>query len=312
MTPQPPRTGTESAAAAPESRLLTPGVRDMLAASLLFACMSLLVKLVTTRLPPSHAMLARSLVGLALSWGLLRHMGLPMRGSRPGLLVLRGAVGFSALICSFHALSMTPLGDAVVIFQTQPVWTALFAAVFLGERASPRLFLGCAVAMAGVALVARPVWLFGLPEGVAAVEGSGMGPLLAAASAMLSAIAYVIVRALRQSDPPLTVVFWFAVVATPASLPGVLANPVMPEGVEWLLLIGIGLAVQAAQMLMTRALHREPAGRVSAASYVQLTFSFLIGLAFLGEIPTATSLAGAACTVAGALIATWRPRPQPQ
>jgi drug/metabolite transporter (DMT)-like permease len=281
----------------------------MLAASLLFACMSLLVKLVTTRLPPSHAMLARSVVGLALSWVILRRLGLPTRGSRPGLLVLRGAVGFSALICSFHALAITPLGDAVVIFQTQPVWTALFAALFLGERASPRVFVGCAVALVGVALVARPVWLFGAPsDGAGAVDGGGLGPLLAAISAVLAAIAYVIVRALRQSDPPLTVVFWFAVVATPASLPGVIADPVAPQGVEWLLLLGIGLTVQAAQMLMTRALHREPAGRVSAASYVQLTFSYLIGLTFFDEVPTTTSLLGAGCTVLGAAVATWRPR----
>ena len=294
---------------APAPRFLTPGVRDMLLASLLFACMSLLVKVVTTRLPPSHAMFARSVLGLVLSWLILKRAGLPLRGSRPGLLILRGAVGFSALICSFHALAITPLGDAVVIFQTQPVWTALFAAIFLRERASPRLFLGCAVALAGVALVARPVWLFGLPVAGAAVQGDGLGPMLAAASAILSAIAYVIVRALRQSDSPLTVVFWFAVVATPASLPGVLANPVMPEGVEWLLLLAIGLAVQGAQMLMTRALHREPAGRVSAGSYVQLACSYVIGLVVLGEVPTATSLVGAACTVVGAVIATWQPRP---
>jgi drug/metabolite transporter (DMT)-like permease len=291
---------------APRSPLLSPGVRDMVGASLLFAAMALFVKLVTATLPPAHAMLARSSVGLAMSWGLLRHLRLPARGSRPMLLVLRGAIGFAALICNFHALAITPLGDAVVIFQTQPLWTALLAGLFLGERLSPRVFAGCAVALLGVVLVARPAWLFGVSGGEEA--SSPVGPLLAATGALLSAVAYVIVRALRQSDPPLTVVFWFALVATPASLPGVMAESVWPSGVEWPLLLAIGLTVQGAQMLMTRALHREAAGRVAAAGYVQVAFSYAMGLLVLGERPDAASVLGALCTVLGAGIATWSPR----
>jgi drug/metabolite transporter (DMT)-like permease len=280
----------------------------MLVASFLFAVMGLMVKGATERLPAGHAMFARSVVGLVLSWWMLKRAAQSPRGSRPALLALRGFLGFAALMCNFHALSLMPLGDATVLFQTHPVWTAIFAAIFLKERLSPRIMVGCVVATGGVVLVARPGWLPGVAsDGPHGTTIDPLGPVLACIAAVLSAAAYVTVRALRRSDPPLVVVFWFAVVATPGSLPLVVAEPMIPMGHEWLLLIGVGVMVQIAQLMMTRALHRETAARVAGVGYAQVVFGFGLGAIFLGERPDLVSLAGAALMVLGALIVTWSP-----
>lgn len=278
----------------------------MALASLLFAVMGALVKVAEARLPVGYAIFSRSAVGLVLSYLLVRRAGLAPRGKRPRLLAVRGAIGFTALFCTFEALARLPLAHATVILQTQPIWTAVAAAIFLREKAGLRVWLGCALALAGIVLVADPRAL---------IEGSatGLDPLgvaLALAASLLSAGAYVTVRALRRSDHPLVVVFWFALVATPASAPLVIANPTWPPPELWLVLLGIGLAVQAAQVLMTRALHREPAGRVAAVGYLQVVYAFVFGALFFDEHVEARSIVGALTVLVGALTVSidWRRR----
>jgi len=286
---------------APARFTIPAGLRDMMIASLLFAVMAAMVKEVEEHLPVAYAIFSRSAVSLALSVYLLRRAGLHWRGKRPGLLAVRGLIGFSALVCTFQAIARIPLSDAVILFQTQPIWTAILARIFLGERARRRVLLATALALSGVVLVVRPAFLFSSDVGHAL---DPIGVALALSASVLSAAAYVSVRALRKTDEPLVVVFWFALVATPASLPPVLADLRAPSLYELALLIGIGVAVQGAQLLMTRALHREPAGRVAAVGYLQVVYAFLLGTILFGEPLTPLAIAGAALVIGGALIAT--------
>jgi drug/metabolite transporter (DMT)-like permease len=124
---------------------------------------------------------------------------------------------------------------------------------------------------------------------------------------VLSAGAFVAVRALRRTDEPLVVVFWFALVATPAALPALLLDLRWPSLGELGLLLGIGLTVQGAQMLMTRALHSDPASRVATVGYLQIVYGFVLGALVFGESLTPLSIGGAVLVVAGALLATFEP-----
>jgi drug/metabolite transporter (DMT)-like permease len=280
----------------------------MMLASLLFALMAAMVKEVERTLPVGYAVFARSAIGLILSYLLVRRASLAWRGNRPGLLAIRGLVGFSALMCTFESIARISLSDAVILHQTQPLWTALLARIFLGERLRRRVVLATIVALTGVVLVVRPAFLFG-HDGHHVLDPIGVA--LALCAALLSAGAYVSVRALRKTDEPVVVVFWFALVATPASLPTVLLDLRAPTLNEWLLLIGIGIAVQGAQLLMTRALHREPAGRVAAVGYLQVVYATLIGVLLFGEPTSPLAIAGGVLVIAGALLATLEFHPRP-
>lgn len=286
---------------APARFTIPAGLRDMMFASLLFAVMAAMVKAVEQHLPVTYAIFSRSAVSLVLSVYLLRRAGLHWRGNRPGLLALRGLIGFSALVCTFQSIARINLSDAVILQQTQPIWTAILARVFLGERARRRVILATAIALTGVVLVVRPSFLFSTDHGHAL---DPIGVALALSASVLSAAAYVSVRALRKTDEPLVVVFWFALVATPASLPPVLSDLQAPSLHELALLVGIGVAVQGAQLLMTRALHREPAGRVAAVGYLQVVYAFLLGTLLFAEPLSPLAIAGAALVISGALIAT--------
>lgn len=274
----------------------------MVAAAFFFSVMSLLVKLAGQRLAAEQVVLFRAAVALVLSWGLLRRAGLSPWGKSRGLLFLRGLLGFFALSCFFWALVHLPLAEATVIQYLNPVFTALLAALVLGERLEWRASLSVVGSLGGLLLVARPAFLFGGAQHLDPVASG-----VALAGALFSAGAYVTVRRVGSGEHPLVVVFWFPLVATPLSLP--LAFPVWqwPTPLEWLVLIGVGVATQTAQVFMTRGLQKEPAAKATAVSYLQIVFAALWGALVLGEIPDALTLAGASLIIGSTLLLLdWR------
>lgn len=261
----------------------------MAAAALFFSLMSLLVKVAGQRLPVQEVVLARSSIGALISWYALRRRGVPLWGHRRGLLVLRGLLGYAGLSCFFYALVHLPLAEATVLQYTNPVFTAVLAGVFLAERIRPRDLVLVLASLSGVVLMARPAFIFGGLEG-------GLDPVavaVALAGAVFSAAAYVTVRRLGQTEDPLVIVFYFALMATAGSIPLTAVNPVLPVGWEWAALVGIGVVTQVAQVFMTKGLREERAGRATAVGYMQIVFAALWGLLVFRELPDGWGLTGA-------------------
>jgi drug/metabolite transporter (DMT)-like permease len=275
----------------------------MIGAALMFSLMGLFVKVAGKRLPSQEIVLIRSLVTLGYSYLLLRWAGVSWRGQRTGLLLLRGLVGFLSLSGLYFALTRLPLADTLVLQQTSPAFTVLLAAFWLSEPINRRELLGIACSLLGVVLITRPAFLFG--EQQAGLDFLGVGGALL--SALFSAAAYVLVRKLRSTEHPLTIVFYFPLVATLGSLPLALPTAVWPSPLEWLVLVaGVGLTAQIAQVWMTKGLGEELAGRAVAMNYLQIVFGTLWGILFFDETPSAWSFAGMALIFWGTWLASRR------
>jgi drug/metabolite transporter (DMT)-like permease len=274
----------------------TRGVICLLLAALAFSSMSVVVKLAGRELPLAMLVLARGAVSLALSFSIVRASGISVWGHHPPRLLLRAAFGLGALVSYFFALTVLPLAETTVLHYLNPVFTALIAAVWLKERVDRRLIVAIALAFTGTLAVAQPAALFG-----AAATLPAAGVAAALLSAALSACAYVTVRSLSGRESPEVIVFYFALVSTPAPLPFAIAGWVWPSPRGWLLLLAIGVAAQLGQMALTRGLSLVPAGRATAIGYVQIVLAALWGFIVFGEQPTAWTLAGAVLVFAG----TW-------
>lgn len=265
------------------------GLRYMAAAGFFFSIMSLLVKLAGERLPSQEVVLARSVVMAVLSAAALRHAGVALWGRRRRLLVTRGTLGLAALLCFYFALIHLPLGDATVIQYTNPAFTGLFAVWVLGEAMTAGELACMLVSLAGVVLIARPSFLFGAATSRLPLLAVG----IALAGAVFSGAAYTVVRKLGATEPPLVIVFYFALVSVAGSLPLLGAGALWPTPREWLLLLGVGVSTQVAQLYMTRGLGMERAGRAMSVAYVQVLFATLWGVIFFDERPDAWAAAGA-------------------
>lgn len=270
----------------------------MLLASFFYSLMSLSVKLAGERLPSTQIVFARSVFSLVATWVMLRRVGVSPWGQRRGLLVLRGVLGFGGLLCFYYAITQLPLADVTVIFYTNPVFVGLFAAVLLGEAFGWRNALSTGLSLTGILLIARPSLLFGAAAATLDLFAVGV----AVAGALVAAMAYTLVRKLRETEHPLVVVFYFPLVAVPAVLP--LAGPdwLWPTPWEWGVLLAVGLFTQVAQVYMTKSLHAEQAGRATAASYTQIVFAAFWGFLIFGEVPDLWVFCGALLVVAGTLL----------
>lgn len=245
--------------------------------------MAVCVKALGGRLPVAEVVLGRSLVSLGLSVWMLQRAGVSPWGRRRGLLMLRGLLGSVALACVFAALTLLPLATATVLQFLYPTLAALAGRFWLRERLGPRLLLAIAVGWLGVVLVCDP-------------SGSALPPLglaLALAGALLTALAYVSVRELGRSEHPLVIVFYFPLMALPLCLPFVLAQPVLPQGQEWLLLLGVGVFTQLGQLGLTHGLVRLPLAPATAIGYGQVPCAALLGWLLFREQPAPLTLIGA-------------------
>ncbi len=260
----------------------------MVAGALFSAVMSLLVKIAGQRLPTMEIVLARSVVMGFLSFVLVRRRGKSLLGGSWGLLLLRSAFGFGALICFFYAVIHLPLADATVLHFVNPVFTAILAGIALGEVVGRREVLLALTSLGGVVLVARPTFLF---RGAA----SSLDPVavgVALVGALGSAAAYTTIRRIGRSEDAFVIIFYFAAFSSLASLPFVIPRWVRPVGAEWLVLLGVGVATFLGQIFITWGLQLERAGRAMAVAYLQIVFAAGLGLAVFAEIPDRWSVLG--------------------
>ncbi|MEM1128358.1 MAG: DMT family transporter [Bacteroidota bacterium] len=277
---------------------IPPGVRYMVVAAFLFSVMSLFVKLIGPRIPSAQVVLIRNAFSLGATYWMLRQAGVRPWGTRRGLLVVRGAVGFVALLCFFYAIPRLPLADVTVIQFTNPVFTALLGAVFLGEYLKRREVALAVLSLLGVVLVAQPSILFG-------ARAEALDPqaaLIALAGAVLAAGAYITIRRLSATEHHLVIVFYFPLISVPAALPFLWFEAVWPTLTEWALLLGIGVLTQAAQISLTKGLRAERAGKAMSLSYVQILFAALWGFLFFGEVPDLLSVLGALLIVGSTVL----------
>ncbi|HET6613950.1 MAG TPA: DMT family transporter [Kofleriaceae bacterium] len=268
----------------------------MAASAFFFSLMSLFVKIGGEHLPAQEMVFGRSLVVVAVTWGLIRRAGMSIRPTFTGLLILRGLLGFAALSCFYEAITHLPIAESTVIQYTSPIFTTLLAALFLRERFGWPVIASTILGLGGVLAVARPAFLFGTGGDISLAYA-----LIALGGAVLSGGAYVTVRHLRDREHPLIVVFYFPLVSVIAGIPGTAANFVMPTGTDWLVIAGIGITAQIAQVCLTRGLALETASRASAIGYLQIAFAAVWGILWFDELPGALTWVGAALIIGGSL-----------
>jgi drug/metabolite transporter (DMT)-like permease len=265
------------------------GIRHMAVGAFWFSLMSVCVKLAGRRLPSMEIVFFRGLLTLGLSYAIIRRQNLatPWGAHRP-LLVLRGTLGAAALCCFMFSLTHLPLGEATLIQYTNPVFAIIIAALWFRERMRAAEFAALAGALAGVVMVTRPSFLFGGMGGHIPVNHA----LIALLGAAFAGSAYATIRRLRGEHPDV-VVFYLPLMQIPMSLPFVASSWLWPTPSEWLLLIGMALATQLAQLHMTRGLQVERTARATTTGYLQIVFAGVWGALIFGEHPGAWTIVGA-------------------
>ncbi len=138
--------------------------------------------------------------------------------------------------------------------------------------------------------------------------------ILGILGAVFSALAYSMVRKLKDTDHPMVVVFYFPLITLPLAAivtffpwPNelglwALPNWTMPTGIEWFWLIVMGAFAQLGQVFLTKSLHLERANIVSSMTYIGIVFGISYGYFFFDESYDWNALGGIALVLTGVLL----------
>ena len=198
--------------------------------------------------------------------------GISLRVNDPRTMLLRCSVGLLAMILYFTALGRIPIGQAVTLQYTGPIFVALLSGRVLSERVSPSVALLVLTAFLGIVMIVSPE--------IGSVEPDA---LLALGSGFFAAFAYMYVRELRKTDSPATVVFWFAVFSVGGSIIQSAPDLVKLDTTTIAALIGVGIGAGGGQIGITMAYHKANAAWVSAFSYLTVLVATFYGFALFEE-----------------------------
>jgi len=273
------------------SRLISGAVANMLLATFAFAVMNVFVKQLD-RIPAMEIVFFRCLVSAAICFAGISRAGADWKGNNNALLIARGSFGTLALFTFFVTVQNIPLATAVTIAYLSPIFTTLIGVFVLGEGVRAVQWIFYAIAFAGVLVIkgfdaAVPtIFLF---TGIA--------------SAICAAVAYNLVRRLKEREHPLVVVLHFQLVGVLAGLVFTLFNWVRPAGAwEWFCLLMCGLLTQVGQTCLTNALQAERLAHVSILNYTGLIYALAFGVFIFGEVYTTQTVLGIALVMVGVLL----------
>jgi len=271
----------------------------MVAAALLFPLMGVCVKIAGRHYEITEIVFYRSLFGVLSLTAFVRWRGFSLATPLAGTHVRRGVIGVAALALWFYATIFLPLGTAITLNYTSPLFLAAFlvgAMLRKGDRIDWRLIVAVVVGFAGVIMVLQPS--FTDEQSVPALAG-----LL---SGLLSAAAYWYVRELgRLGEPEWRTVFYFSLTGTLLGLVATLIQGFSPHSdVGVLLLLAIGTTATLAQLAMTRAYSHGHTLVVVNLQFSAVVFASALGIAFFGDKIPLVGWIGIAVIIASGVTST--------
>lgn len=275
-------------------------IRLILLAVAIFATMDTTAKYLSKFYPVPGIVWMRYGVNLVVLFSFLAIRGdlRFVRTARPGIQVLRGILLGSATMLFFLSISVMPLAEAAAIGFVMPLIIALLAVPMLKERMDMPRLVAALVGFAGALVIVRP--------GSALFTPFALLPL---AMAVVNALYHILTRKVAGLEPPLTSLFYGALVGAVMFAPMLPFGFSMPQGAfHWALFLMLGSLATVGHFVLIRAYEHAPAGVLAPFNYSVLFWVMLSGYLVFGDFPDAWSLAGMAVIVLSGLYVANRQR----
>lgn len=223
-----------------------------------------------------------------------------------GRLFARAGCLIVATYCFVAAVKVMPIADALAIVFVEPFILLVLGYAIFGDTIGPRRIGASIVGFAGSMLVIQPSF--------AAFGAIALYPL---GTALTFAFYILVTRSLSRDMHPLPMQFHTAWVASLICLPVMFLadgsglpdlDPIWPQGIFWVWLVGVGVAASIAHLMITYALNMAPAATLAPLHYLELVSAAAFGYLIFGDFPNALTWAGIGIIVLSGLYIIHRER----
>jgi drug/metabolite transporter (DMT)-like permease len=247
----------------------------------------------TRELNVFQIMEVRSVLGLCMLYPLIRMSGgfATLRTARPLQHLSRNLIHYGAQLGWFFALTLIPIGQVVSIEFTMPIWTAILAAAFLGERMTVWKIAAIMLGIVGVILIVRP-----------STGEINPGQLIALAAAVGFGISIAMVKSLTRTENTLAIIFWMLVVQSVAGFFPSIHVWAWPSAWAWGWIVVIAICGTFSHYCMARAMLYADATVVIPMDFLRVPLSAAAGWLIYSERLDMFTVFGAALILTGNLL----------
>jgi drug/metabolite transporter (DMT)-like permease len=256
----------------------------------------------TRELNVFQVMEIRSALGLVMLYPLIRFAGgfAVLRTSRLPMHAARALLHYAGQYGWFLALTLIPLGQVVSIEFTMPIWTAILAASFLGERITVWKTAAIALGLIGVFVIVRP-----------AAGAVNSGQLIALAAAVALGATVAMMKSLTRTEATVAIVFWMMAVQVVVGALPTLYVWVWPSPYVWACAIAVAIGGTFSHFCMARAMLYADATIVLPMDFLRVPLTAAAGWLLYAERMDVFTVLGALLILTGNLLNLKPPAPRP-
>ncbi|MER9746965.1 DMT family transporter [Mesorhizobium sp. M0140] len=234
----------------------------------------------------------RSVIGFFILLPLVMTSGgfQAMRTRRPIAHVARNVIHYTGQAAWLYALTLIPLAVLISIEFTTPIWTAILAVIFLGERLNRPKLAAIGLGLIGVVIIVRP--------GVGSIDP---GHLVVLGAAACFGISVVTIKSLTRTDSVVRIICWMLIIQSMVGLIPALYTWRNPPLELWPWIVLIAFTGMSSHFCMARALNAD-ATIVSPMDFLRVPLSALIGWLLYSEQIDAFTAGGALLILMGNLL----------
>ena len=279
----------------------------MLLSAFISAFNGAIAKILSDDMSALEIVFFRNLIGVALILYALKIKPPSLRGGKIHLLFMRGFFGFSAMILFFYTITVIPLGEAITLNKTSPLFVSILAFYLLGEHLNKNAIIALLIGLIGIILITKP---FNMSISYA--------HLLGVLGGLFAALAYATIKKIKNIYDSRIIVLSFVVIGSllpalffivapyidaPNAIIFLFPKFIFPNSLKlWLLISFMAVISTLSQWLLTKAYSATKASIIGVISYTNIPFAIGFGFLLGDKFPDFWTFCGIGLIVLGGVL----------
>ncbi len=279
----------------------------MLISALISALNGAVAKVLADDLSALEIVFFRNLIGILIISYALLHTPPKLSGGKFHLLITRGILGFSAMILFFYTITVIPLGEAITLNKTSPLFATVLAFYLLKEHLDKSTIFALLVGFLGIIFITKPLGLVISYEHFLGILGG-----------FFAAAAYTTIKKIKDIYDARVIVLSFVAIGTilPAVLFLIAPYIEVPQSIKflfpiftfpstlwlWSLIVLMAIISTLSQWLLTKAYSASKVSIIGVISYTNIPFAIGFGWMLGDKFPDYMTFIGIGLIVLGGIL----------